>query len=348
MSQSPEDDKKKKESSQSQPQQDKATVPSQNEPTSSPQVSDVSTSTEAKPASPAPAIPKPVASTPVVSRPVTSTPIGKPATSTPVASRPVTSTPVGSPATSTPLGAPGAKPPIVAARPNAVAPTLPTRPTVPTKPGETKKEMSRRGFLTALAVAGGLIAAVQFGQLFPYLQGSVGTTTYAPQVLQDIKTGQTLKTSDISVNNWSVFIYPRTGNPNIDDDTFRQGVVVHLPPTISAPTNLSAKDPISGDTFIAFSRVCVHLWCLWSYVPGDHRGECPCHGSQYVPGTAGTDVYASYPSAIDQPPGMAVGGPASLQTPPNNMLPIFTLSISSDGTISATGLIGQIGYGQKA
>ncbi|MHB8568441.1 MAG: hypothetical protein ACYC7D_10510 [Nitrososphaerales archaeon] len=46
-------------------------------------------------------------------------------------------------------------------------------------------------------------------------------------------------------------------------------------------------------------------------------------------------------------PGTAVLGPASLQTPPNNQLPVILLSIAADGTISATGLVGQIGCGQK-
>ena len=46
-------------------------------------------------------------------------------------------------------------------------------------------------------------------------------------------------------------------------------------------------------------------------------------------------------------PGLAVAGPASLQVAPNNQLPVITLSIASTGTISATGVVGQVGCGQK-
>lgn len=262
-------------------------------------------------------------STPVSSKPVTSTPIARPS-----------STPIGRPATSTPVGTVG-KP--------AGTPTLPTKPTIPQKPVESKQDVSRRNFLKVLAVAGGLIMVGSFGLLFPFLQGSVENVSATTQVIQDIITGATIKSSDIPQDNFKIFIWPRTGNPALDADSFRQCVAVHLPTNLTAPSSLSAKDPISGDTFIAFSRVCVHLWCLWNYIPRDQRMECPCHGSQYVPGTG---LYPAFPVASNQPPGKAVAGPASLQTPPYNMAPIVKLAIASDGTISATQLIGQVGCGQ--
>ena len=40
--------------------------------------------------------------------------------------------------------------------------------------------------------------------------------------------------------------------------------------------------------------------------PGRKRGECPCHGSMYDPLT-----------------GKAFAGPASLQSPPSNVLPML-------------------------
>jgi rieske iron-sulfur protein len=160
-------------------------------------------------------------------------------------------------------------------------------------------------------------------------------------------TGNPLTTSDVPENNWATFIYPYTGNSDIDNDTFRQWVVVHLPKGFTAPSNLSFVDPLTGDLFVGLSRVCVHLWCLWclwSYVPTDERCECPCHGSQYVPGSG---PYPNFPQASYKPVGDAVAGPASLQTPPNNMLPIIVLEAASDGTISTTGtIVGQVGCGQ--
>ncbi|MDG6905369.1 MAG: Rieske 2Fe-2S domain-containing protein [Nitrososphaerota archaeon] len=201
-------------------------------------------------------------------------------------------------------------------------------------------EVSRRNFIKGLAVLGGIVAVGEFVTLGPYLQGSVGQSKISTQVIQDATNGSTLHTSDISENNWKTFVYPRTGDPNIDNDTFRQCVIIHLPKGWVAGS-YGQVDPISGDTFVALSRVCIHLWCLWSYVPSDDRGICPCHGSQYIPGGPAGSKDASEP-------GLAVAGPASLQTPPNNMLPVIEISISSSGVISATGIVGQLGWGQKA
>ena len=261
-------------------------------------------------------------------RPAVGTPVGKP-----VVGRPVVGSPVGAQPSAT-----------VAPKPEA-APTQSSpvsKPATPPKRVESKAEISRRNFIKGLAVLGGIVAVGQFVALGPYLQGSVGQSSITSQVIQDAKTGTTLKTTTSlisSPNSWTTFVYPRTGNPNLDNDTFRQCVIIHLPKGWSAG-QYGTVDPISGDSFVALSRVCVHLWCLWSYVPIDDRGICPCHGSQYIPGgKAGT-------SQANEP-GLAVEGPASLQTPPNNQLPVITLKIAADGTISATGVVGQIGCGQK-
>src|SRR5487761_417067 len=312
-SQSPEDEKKKAQALQQQKQEENSSE-------SKPEETQKTPPSNVQP--PPPPMPKP--STPIastaVARPVASTPIGRPVTSTPVGTRVGT---VGKPA--------------------GAATTLPTKPTVPQKPVESKQDISRRNFLKAIALVGGLIMVGSFGVLFPFVQGSVESATSTAQVILDIKTLAPIKTTDIPQNNFAIFIWPRTGNPAIDADSFHQFVAIHLPPSLTAPANLSAKDPISGDAFIAFSRVCLHLWCLWNYIPNDRRMECPCHGSQYVPGYG---EYPNFPVATDQPPGKAVAGPASLQTPPNNIAPVALLSIAPDGTISATKLIGQVGCGQ--
>lgn len=33
----------------------------------------------------------------------------------------------------------------------------------------------------------------------------------------------------------------------------------------------------------ALYKICVHLGCLYKWVPTNHRFECPCHGSKYLP-----------------------------------------------------------------
>ena len=288
-------------------------------------------------------------SKPATQRPRIGTPIGTPTTSgaTTVA-RPVVGTPVGSrPSVGTPVGSQqSAKEPPSGQTPHVAVPQRPPvaqgSPAKPSKPPESKAEISRRNFIKALAVLGGLVAVGEFVALGPYLQGSVGQSTISSQVLQDSNTGETLNTTSSKLSapdSWTTFVYPRTGNPNIDNDTFRQAVIIHLPKGWSAG-QYGDLDPISKDTFVALSRVCVHLWCLWSYDTQVDRGICPCHGSQYIPGgIAG--------SANSTEPGLAVAGPASLQTPPNIQLPVITLKIASDGTISATGVVGQIGCGLK-
>jgi rieske iron-sulfur protein len=321
----------------------------------------------------APMIGKPIGS-PVTSRP-TSSPIEKPSAptqtpvvgrpvSTPVSSRPI-STPVGTarPSIGTPVGAPGPPvgtvPPRPESAPQAGASALGSPPKVPpSKPQESKVEASRRNFIKGLAIAGGLVAVASFAPLFPYMQGSVGAGTGTPdlQVVVNPNLAQSqlvpFKPSDVGVlnsidPNSSYFQYPyEVGNSNVNSDSFVQCVLIRMPKGFSGE-GYSVTDPKTGDQYIALSRVCVHLWCLWSYNTNDPRGPvgaCPCHGSTYVPGYG---TYPKTPSFSNQPPGMAVAGPASLQTPPNNMLPIIQLKLESDGSFHAIGRVGSVGCGQK-
>lgn len=39
----------------------------------------------------------------------------------------------------------------------------------------------------------------------------------------------------------------------------------------------------------ALYKICVHLGCLYKWVPTTHRFECPCHGSKYLPTGARVD-----------------------------------------------------------
>ncbi len=324
-----------------------------------PSPSDSASSGEATPkpvvsgAAPRPTIGTPVGSrppvgTPVGSRPTVGTPVGgKPAVGAPASTRPSIGTPVGAkPAVGTPVGGrPAVGSPAVGASRPAVSSPVGGRPTGPAKPAESKQDISRRNFMRGLVIVGGLVALVQFGALGPFLEGSVASTTRGLQAITDSITNAPITAStfdDPSHLDWVTFVYPASGNPDIDADTFRQCVAIRLPAGFTAPANVSATDS-SGNIYVGFSRVCVHLWCLWSYVATDMRMECPCHGSQYVPGSG---TYPNLPIADNKPPGLAVEGPASLQTPPNNMLPIITLKINSDGTFSATGIIGQVGCGQ--
>jgi rieske iron-sulfur protein len=220
--------------------------------------------------------------------------------------------------------------------------------------GQSKKERSRRMFLTFLGVIAGVVT---LGGMVPWVNFMTGSTeaknSSTPQTLKDAN-GTEIKTTDLTPNSWKTFVWPYTGDSNLDSDTFHQWVLIRLPDdtTPQALSTLNAQaqaqgvnpfadavtDPLTGGKFVAYSRVCVHLWCLWSYVPNDVRMECPCHGSQYTPTT-----------------GLAVAGPASLQACPNNQLPMLNIKVNSDGTISTVNLPGTsppspvkgtIGYGQ--
>ena len=93
---------------------------------------------------------------------------------------------------------------------------------VPQKQTITNQEVSRRNFLEGLVVIGGIITAAPFIPLLDsYVLGSTEGAGYPVQVIQDIQTGQPIRTTDVTENNWTTFVYPRTGNPNIDNDTFR-------------------------------------------------------------------------------------------------------------------------------
>jgi Rieske Fe-S protein len=376
------EDNKKKEQSKTQSQDSSAPETTEQKTTSE---------GEKKPAISRPVIGTPIGTRPVVgmpvgtrpivgtpaTRPVVGTPAGsEPTVGTPVAARPVVGTPrptVGSPAGTTPPP----RPTVGAARPGIGSPSVPGRPTIPQKPTESRKEITRRQFLVGLLAVGG-IALLGYPFAYPvgaFLQGSVSGSGGYPRQQVIGTNGTPLKTTDIVTNNgqamtlddvakggaWQTFIYPFTGNIDTDADTFHQCVLIRLPKDLIAPSEsfpYATKDPLIntystpiGDTFVALSRVCVHLWCLWSYHPEFssteneyvRRGICPCHGSEYVPGYG---QYSGFPTATDKLPGHAVGGPAFLQSPPNNALPLVQLDVDSSGNLYATGIVGQIGYCQ--
>jgi Rieske Fe-S protein len=282
----------------------------------------------------------------------TSTPIGKPQSAA-LGGRPLATSPV-SPGGARPLGTPAGS-----SAQSAGAPSGPMPPIIPiAKHSESKVEVSRRNFIKGLAILGGLAAVASYVPLYPYLQGSVGAQTLKDQQLVlDPDVTPTTPITPGAVGSGITFTYPYTGNPNIDSDTFVQCVLIKIPSNMTMPSSYdqyTAKDS-SGNIYIAFSRVCVHLWCLWgtgidntdTQVGGPVLGPCPCHGSTYVPATGGSSVYPHYPPAQNQVPGQAVAGPAYLQPFPNDQLPIIKIRIASDGTFHAYGRVGQIGYCQQ-
>jgi rieske iron-sulfur protein len=131
-----------------------------------------------------------------------------------------------------------------------------------------------------------------------------------------------------------VITYPSSGNPTQDaqnPDTFVKFELIRLP---AGDLGGDSKDAAA---FVAFSKVCVHLWCSPNYNPlaGHEEYECPCHGSIY-----------------EIPDGKAVQGPASQQPPPTNAIPMLTLTADSNGDLQIEIPVwdldhnGVIGYGR--
>ncbi len=129
-------------------------------------------------------------------------------------------------------------------------------------------------------------------------------------------------------NGHWVFTFPSSGDPSVDaynPDTFVKWELIRLPAALGGNSQ-KATD------FVAFSKVCVHLWCSPSFKPqtGHQQYECPCHGSIYqLPQKDPTDPTGK--KLIDG--GKAIEGPASLQAFPTNAIPMLTLQADSTGQL---------------
>jgi ubiquinol-cytochrome c reductase iron-sulfur subunit len=147
---------------------------------------------------------------------------------------------------------------------------------------------------------------VDWGKFLPNPAGA--TTSKAKAILPD---GSQANVNSFPPNSSQVIIYPLTNDPVLNKEAFRTWQFIRLPPELGGD-----KNDVSA--FRVYSSVCLHLWCLWKYWPdpGRKRGECPCHGSMYDPLT-----------------GKAFAGPASLQSPPSNVLAKLDLEADSDGNL---------------
>ncbi len=216
------------------------------------------------------------------------------------------------------------RPPV--AKPAVLPPPPPSRP--------VEKNAGRRGFVKALAVIGTILAIVPFVPWGSFLSSTVNageapTTFLEPVVIDDnpseygsLAAGKAVNVNDftdfpvpdptlgvVPGNGHWVFTYPSSGDLQLDTEnpnTFQKFELIRLP----TGTKGAASD------FVAFSKVCVHLWCSPNYNPIANQFQCPCHGSTYR-----------------TPDGLAIAGPASLQSWPTNAIPQLTLQADSDGNL---------------
>ncbi len=168
-------------------------------------------------------------------------------------------------------------------------------------------KISRRDFLKLLAAAGTVLTFTPFVDWGKFLPNPSGSTTEKSKV--ELPDGSQANVKTFKVNHSEAIIYPISEDPALNKEAFRTWQFIRLPPELGGDKN-------DASAFRVFSMVCLHLWCLWKYWPGEgrKRGECPCHGTLYDPLT-----------------GEAFAGPAALQSPPSNVLPKLDLETDKDG-----------------
>lgn len=194
-----------------------------------------------------------------------------------------------------------------------------------------RNDLSRRDFLKLLGAGGVALAFtpfIQWGKFMP------NPDTASPKKAQAILSDGTFANiNTFPINHQELITYPSTGDSVLDQEAFRKWNLIRLPADLGGSVN-------DVTAFRAYSVICLHLWCMWKYKPvceigGNDKGQCPCHGSMYDPVS-----------------GKAVAGPASLQAPPSNALPILYLEADSMGNLWIKPAVwsvdenGVVGYGR--
>lgn len=172
--------------------------------------------------------------------------------------------------------------------------------------------VTRRDFLKLLAAGG---VALVFAPFVPWGQFLPNPDTTSPPKQQIVLSdGTNANVTTFPVNSSQIVTYPSTTDTVLNQEAFRQWQLIRLPAEMGGAVN-------DVTAFRMYSMVCLHLWCLWRYVPSTpeeiaNNGQCPCHGSMYNPLT-----------------GKAFAGPASLQAPPSNVLAMLDLEADSAGNL---------------
>jgi ubiquinol-cytochrome c reductase iron-sulfur subunit len=167
--------------------------------------------------------------------------------------------------------------------------------------------MPRRDFLKLMAAAGVVMTFAPFvdwGKFLPNTRANV-----ADKAKIEVGGGEPANIYSFPINHSEVVIYPRTNDPVLNEEAFRTWQLIRLPLELGGGIN-------DVSAFRLYSRVCLHLWCLWRYESKLNTIACPCHASTYDPFT-----------------GRAYAGPASLQGPPSNMLPRLDLEADRNGDL---------------
>jgi len=229
---------------------------------------------------------------------------------------------------------------------------------VPADGSSSSKKTTRRRFIKAILTVAALATLGGYALSRYISTRGAGPSLARQSVMVDDSSpygtaaGRKVNVSDLTTfppNSHWVITYPSSGDSKVDAqavDTFRKFELIRL------PVELGGDKP-AASSFVAFSKLCVHLECSPNYNPtqnvnptenGYESGpgytthqnfECPCHGTTYR-----------------IPDGLAVDGPASRQPPPTNAVPMLTLSADDQGYLRVEPPIwdvnhnGKLGYGR--
>jgi len=227
----------------------------------------------------------------------------------------------------------------------ATTPPKPPAPAPAPPPSAPPKTSGRRTFLKALVAISAILTIIPFAPWGDFLLSSV--SSHGPLQRQKVQLDMNTTTNNnangavagmfANVNDLTSFppnstwliTYPTSGDISVDSqspDTFQKFGLIRLPAELGG----SNKD---ASAFVAYSKVCVHLWCSPNYDPQKSSNptyetyQCPCHGSIY-------QLPVKDPQTGDlMDAGKAIAGPASLQAPPTNAIPMLTLTADSNGDL---------------
>jgi rieske iron-sulfur protein len=180
------------------------------------------------------------------------------------------------------------------------------------------RKVSRRDFLKLMVAAGSVMTFTPFVDWGKFLPNK--STLVSEKTKIEIRGGDPANIHTFPLNSSEVVIYPKSDDPVLNKEAFRTWQLIRLPKELGGELE-------GVSSFRLYSMVCLHLWCLWKYIPrGPSKndptkiiggaGACPCHGSMYDPLS-----------------GVAFQGPASLQGPPSNALPRLELEADANGDL---------------
>jgi rieske iron-sulfur protein len=229
-----------------------------------------------------------------------------------------------------------------------------------------QKPTDRRLFIKLLVFISAILAVIPFVPWGNFLLSSVSSSgAYQRQLaVLDMNTttnrnangavaGKKVNVKDLTSfppNGSWVFTYPTSGDLTTDSqnpDSFQKYQLIRLPAALGGSNQ-------SATAFVAYSKVCVHLWCSPNYDPQKDNNpahetyQCPCHGSIYQCPTKDP----STGKLVDA--GLAIAGPASVQPAPTNAIPMLTLTADPNGDLYIeppewdVDHNGVLGYGRNA